>query len=402
MSLIGLDQARALLLDDLRELETERVLLDDLLGRTLAEPVIAFHSQPAEPRATMDGIAVPDPDPHAGAHWRLVGEAPAGGKAAAPLRFGEAIRIATGGVVPVGAARVLPQEIVEFSGREAVLKSSAGESCFFRRPGADFNAGDRLLDRGVRIGPGEIGLIAAANYASALVVREPRIAVCTAGDELVPPGTALGAGQSIDSATHAVCGLIRRWGGIPRPASLLPDELPLIVSALATAAGENDIVICIGGASVGARDVMRPAAKSIGARLLFEGIAVQPGKPCWHGRDGQGKLILGLPGNPSSALVCSHLLLLPLIERLMGRAAEQPFRPGYLTAALPANGSREQYLRATASLDSLGRLLATPLEDQDSGLQANLAKAQILVRRPARSPPLERGAKVETLELARA
>ena len=401
MSLLSLDQARALLLRDLPSLKPERVMLDDLLGRTLAAPVIASHTQPAEPRATMDGIAVLDAQPHAGACWRLVGDAPAGSKPFAPLRPGEAVRIATGAVVPDGSKRVLPQEILEFSERDVTLKSDAGQSPFLRRRGADFKEGERLLERGARIGPAELGLVAAANCASANAIREPRIAICTAGDELVLPGSTLGPGRSIDSASYAVAALIRSWGGVPQPASLLPDDPVLLVDALAAAVEESDIAICIGGASVGARDMMRPAARAIGARLVFEGIAVQPGKPCWHARHGTEKLILGLPGNPSSALVCAHLLLLPLIERLMGRAGEKRFRTGYVTSALPANGSREQYLRASASFDGEGRLLATPLADQDSGLQANLARAQLLIRRPPRARPLETGAKVEAVELTR-
>jgi molybdopterin molybdotransferase len=402
MSLITLDEARTLLLADLPALQRERVALDDALGRTLADPVIGSHTQPAEPRATMDGIAVPDPEPPIGAAWKLVGDARAGTLARATLKPGEAIRIATGAVVPEGAERVIPQEILEISSGEAILTSEVGKSRFLRRIAADFKAGDRLLERGTRIGPSELGLIAAANYAAVYVIREPRIAICTAGDELVAPGSALGAGRSVDSATHALAALIRRWGGMPEPGPLLPDDLQRITSALATAAGANDIVICIGGASVGSRDLMRPAARAIGAPLLFEGIAVQPGKPCWHGRLGDAKLLLGLPGNPSSAAVCSHLLLLPLIEALMGRAAEQRLRAAYVVTPLAANGDREQYLRATASYDGDGRLLATPIADQDSGLQSTLARAQILIRRPAGSPPLEKGGKVETLELTRA
>jgi molybdopterin molybdotransferase len=398
VSLITLDEARTLLLSDLPALGTERVALDDCLGRTLAEAVIASHTQPAEARATMDGIAVTDVKPALGASWQLVGDAPAGATSVAPLRSGDAVRIATGGVVPEGATRVLPQELVRFADDEATLVSACGASRFIRRTGSDFQSGEPLLERGIRIGPAELGLIAAANCSSVHVLRQPRIAICTAGDELVPAGSALSFGQSVDSATHALAALIGLWGGAPKTATLLRDDLPAIVAALAALAEECDVVICVGGASVGSRDLMRPAATAIGAQFLFAGVAVQPGKPCWHARH-KDAMLLGLPGNPSSAFVCAHLLLLPLIERLMNRPGEQELRTAYGTTNLPANGDREQYLRAAGSYDAEGRLLVTPVADQDSGLQANLAKAQFLLRRAAGAPSLDGGAKVEVLEL---
>lgn len=396
--MISLDHARALLLGDLPALAIECVALDEALGRTLAEPLIASHTQPIERRATMDGIAVPDAEPVAGAHWRLVGEIPAGAKSSPPLQPGNAARIATGAVVPKGAERVIPQEMLQFSDTHVTLNSDAAAARFVRQPGADFKQGERLLDRGVRIGPAELGLIAAANCADVHVFCEPRVTVCSAGDELIAPGMELHEGQSVDSATHTLAALIRLWGGKLQASFLLPDDFHSIVSTLSDAAERSDVVLCIGGASVGARDLMRPAANAIGAQFLFQGIAVQPGKPCWHARHKGGSFILGLPGNPSSALVCAHLLLLPFLEKLMERPSTL-LRQAYLTTQLPANGEREQYLRATASLDREGRLLVSPLENQDSGLQANLAKAQVLIRRRPEARPLNRGAKVEVLAL---
>ncbi len=402
MSLISLDEAQRLLLRDLPFLRSERVTLDEVLGRTLATAIIASHTQPSESRATMDGIAVCELEPEVGKDWTLVGDAPAGSGAVASVRSGEAIRIATGAVVPDACRRVLPQEILEFEGNRASLKCPPGMACFIRRPGADFVADDRLLEPGVRIGPGELGLIAAANLESAEVVVEPRVAVCTAGDELVAPGSKLRQGQSVDSVSHTIAGLIRCWGGVPRLHSVLPDDLQTITAALLEAAGNCDILLCIGGASVGRRDLMRPATAASGAQFLFEGIALQPGKPCWHARSERGNLILGLPGNPSSAFVCAHLLLRPLMERLMGRAAAVAPRRACLKTSLPANGEREQFLRGTASFDDEGRLWVETLTDQDSGLQATLARAQILIRRLPGAEPLNRGEDVAIVELTSA
>jgi molybdopterin molybdotransferase len=402
LSLIGLAEARTLLLRDLSSPASQSVALEDALGRTLASAVVASHTQPVEPRATMDGIAVLEAEPSVGTEWRLVGDAPAGKGVAVPLRSGEAVRVATGAVVPEGCARVLPQEILEISGDGVSLKSRPGTAEFIRRPGADFTVGDHLLERGVRIGPGELTLIAAANLASAEVVREPRVAICTAGDELVTPGSTLHEGQSVDSASHSLDALVRSWGGVSQVHPILPDELQAITTSLRNALKTCDILLCIGGASVGRRDLMRPSAAALGAQFLFEGVAVQPGKPCWHARLAPDGLILGLPGNPSSAFVCAHLLLKPLMDKLMGRAAVVTLRPARSTFPLPANGEREQYLRATASYDGEGRLWAEKISDQDSGLQASLARAQLLIRRLPGAEPLDCGAEVEVMWLTSA
>jgi molybdopterin molybdotransferase len=204
----------------------------------------------------------------------------------------------------------------------------------------------------------------------------------------------------VDSASHAVGALIRRWGGEPRIHRVLPDDLDLTVAALRDLVDRCDIVLCIGGASVGKRDLMRPATAALDAQFRFERIAVQPGKPCWHARLGSSGLILGLPGNPSSAFVCAHLLLLPLIDKLMKRAPTLTLLPATSAAALPANGEREQYLRASKSFDEQGRLLALPIPDQDSGLQAALARSQLLIRRRPGATALDAGGPVDVLELS--
>ncbi|MEO5611214.1 MAG: molybdopterin molybdotransferase MoeA [Sphingomicrobium sp.] len=401
MSLISLDQARDLLLEDVQQLAAETVALDDALGRTLAEPVVAAHTQPLEPRATMDGIAVAAIAPVVGDCWTLTGEALAGAPATAPLGPGEAVRIATGGVVPKDATRVLPQEILNFTGDSVTLASEPGSAPFIRDAGADFTAGDGLLDGGTVVGPAQIGLIAAANRATVAVVRRPRVAILTAGDELVAPGAALEAGRSVDSASHVLAALVTCWGGEAQLYPILPDRLNEITSALRAAAPLCDIILCIGGASVGKRDLMRPAvATAFSADFRFEGIAVQPGKPCWHARSATAKLLLGLPGNPSSAFVCAHLLLQPLMQTLVGRPVGQELQLAFAAVAIPANGPREQYLRATVTRDNDGRMLVAPVESQDSGLQANLAKAQVLIRRLPHAEALAPGDKVQIVQLS--
>lgn len=398
LTLISLDEALALLLDKVARLNMERVALELALGRTLAEPVTAAHNQPAEPRATMDGVAVPDADPPVGTCWRLVGEVAASPGRPGPLRSGEAVRIGTGAVVPPGVARIIPQEIIRFSKDTVELAAAPAQTQFIRRPGTDFQSGERLVESGTVISPAVIGTIAAANLAAVDVCRQPVVAILTAGDELVRPGSALGTGHSIDSASQMIGSLVRTWGAVPHVEPLLADELEPIATAMSAAMRTADIVLCIGGASVGRRDFMRPAARSLGAHMLFEGIAVQPGKPCWHARTDGGKLILGLPGNPTSAFVCAHLLLRPLIEQMLRGSWTAGYGGARLKTSLPANGSREQFFRASASLDDDGQLWAEPIGNQDSGLQAVLAKAQLLVRRPAGAEKLAAGSRVEVIQ----
>lgn len=401
VSLISLDQARSLLLENVYALAAESVSLDEALCRTLAEPLVALHTQPLEARATMDGIAIAASAPVLGDRWKLVGEALAGAPSAVPLGAGEATRIATGGVVPVGAKRVLPQEILNYTGDLVKLAGEPGSTRFIRDAGADFLAGDRLLDRGTVIGPAQLGLIAAANRATVDVVRRPRVAILTAGDELVAPGSTLEAGRSVDSASHTLGALINRWGGEAQHYPILPDRLDAITASLRAAADSCDIMLCVGGASVGKRDLMRPAvATAFGAEFRFEGIAVQPGKPCWHARSDIAKILLGVPGNPSSAFVCAHLLLLPLMQALVGRSVGDGLQLAFAAEALPVNGPREQYLRATSSSDAEGRLLVSPVESQDSGLQANLAKANVLIRRLPFAEPLAPGDRTLVLRLS--
>ncbi|MEO7366205.1 MAG: molybdopterin molybdotransferase MoeA [Sphingomicrobium sp.] len=400
MSLISLDQARALLLEAVQPLAAECVSLDEALGRTLAEPVVAAHTQPLEPRATMDGIAIAAVAPVPGDHWVLAGEALAGAPSAGPLEPGRAVRIATGGIVPDGATRVLPQEILSFTGDLVTLEGEPGSARFVRDAGADFVAGDGLLDRRTIIGPAQVGMIAAANRATVEVVRRPRVAIVTAGDELVGPGSILEAGQTVDSASHALGALIGRWGGVAQLYPILTDRLGDIAMVLGEAAQSCDILLCIGGASVGKRDLMRPAvAAALDVNFRFEGIAVQPGKPCWHARSDVATLLLGVPGNPSSAYVCAHLLLLPVMQALVGRSVEYGFQLAFAAARIPANGLREQYLRATFFTDAEGRPQVTPVESQDSGLQANLARAHVLIRRLPFAESLAPGDKTQVLQL---
>lgn len=372
--MISVGEALERLLAEAPATEEELVRLEDLRRRTLSRDVVAGFDWPIEPRSTMDGIAV-GPKADAFGSLRLIGEASAGTPFDGELKEDTAIRVATGAVVPKGADRVVPIEQVEIVGTQARLVGG-GEDRFIRARGSDFREGDVLLQAGRVLNAGAIALVAAANQPDVWVRGRPRVTIISCGDELVAPGTDLGPGQTVDSARLAIAALATDWGADVATVPRLPDEPAPTESALRSALRTSDLVVSIGGASVGARDYLRPAARALGMEFAFEKVAVQPGKPCWHARSPDG-MILGLPGNPASAVVCAHLFLRPLLDAMLGRPSI-PFSTARLAEGASA-GEREQYLRGRVT-DRDGAAWVELAPDQDSGLQSFLAWADCLVR----------------------
>jgi molybdopterin molybdotransferase len=380
--MIPLDAARALLLADVTPLEREPVALRDALGRVLAEQLVARNDQPALPVSAMDGFAVMAADAVAGARLMVIGEAYAGTPFAGALAAGQAVRIATGGVLPRGADQVVMQEVTRREQGVLVIEGHMGESTFVRPAGGDFRAGDLLLDAGQSITAARVGLAAAASVASLKVRRRPRVAIFASGDELREPGSALAPGEVANSAAFALAALVEQWGGIADRRAVLPDD-QAIAGETIDEARDADLLLFIGGASVGDRDVLRAAVEALGATILFDRIAVQPGKPSWHARFSDGRLLLGLPGNPVSAFVCAHLLLEPLLAALLARPSRCQTQRAQIATALPECGARETWWRARLTVDEEGRRIATPDLQRDSSLQRSLAAANALLRQPA-------------------
>jgi molybdopterin molybdotransferase len=270
------------------------------------------------------------------------------------------------------------------------ILEAPGSASYVRPAGLDFAAGQTLARAGELLTPALLGLAAAANFDALQVRRRPRVAILASGDELREPGSPLDPGAIVNSAAYALAELVAGWGGAPHRLPILPDDRPACEQALRAADLDCDIILPLGGASVGDRDVLKPLVLGLGAELVFERIAVQPGKPCWHARFADGRLVLGLPGNPASAFVCAHLLLKPLLLALLGRAEPDRLVPAALTRDVPEGADREVYWRARLCADSAGRLVVTPDDRQDSSLQTPLASANALIRRlpyaPAASP----------------
>jgi molybdopterin molybdotransferase len=391
---LSVEAARDRMLALAGPLGSETVGLDAARGRILAEPVTAARDQPPFDASAMDGWATRGP----GADLAILGESAAGKGYAHPLAPDQAVRIFTGAPVPAGAERVVIQEVAERSGDRIKVPAAFADERYIRPRGGDFRAGDALLAAGVRLDAWRIGLAAAAGRADLAVTRRPRVAILATGGELARAGEAPGPDQIFDSGGPAVAALIATWGGTARRLEATGDDVETIAEAARLAGG--DLIVTIGGASVGDHDLVKPALARLGLELAVETIRVRPGKPTWFGRLADGRLVLGLPGNPASAMVCAELFLRPLLSALQGADPALRMSAAQLASALPANGAREHWMRAGLSIEA-GRLLAAPMRDQDSSLVSVFAGSGALIRRRIDAPAAEAGAVVDILPLER-
>jgi molybdopterin molybdotransferase len=399
----SVDDALARVLDGARRLDgAETVPLAHALGRTLAQNLVARRTQPPLDVSAMDGYAVRAADlADSRARLRLVGESAAGHGFAGRLQNGEATRIFTGAPIPEGADAVLLQEdaVIENGLVGANAPPCPGQN--IRGKGLDFSQGAPGLFAGDRLGPAELALAAAMNCAEAPVARRPRVALLASGDELVPPGAAPGPAQIVACNGFAVAAIVERAGGEVVDLGIFRDEIDELERGIALAReAKADVLATLGGASVGDRDLLRPALARQGMILDFWRIAMRPGKPLIHGRLGDMR-ILGLPGNPVAAFVCALVFLAPLLRALQGdpRAGADETEAALLGADLPANKGRRDFMRATLAKDSAGRLVATPQPLQDSSLLTELVRSQALLIRDVGAPPARAGETCRILRL---
>ena len=400
MALLSVAEALARVTRDLAPLETERVALDKADGRVLAEDLAARLTQPPFDASAMDGYAVRAVDLAAlPATLRLVGRSAAGAGFRGRVGQGEAVRIFTGAPVPEGADLVVIQENAEEGPGSVTVREVSGDP-HIRPRGQDFTEGEVLVTAGTRLGPRELMLAAAMNQVDLPVRRKPKVAILATGNEVVPPGSELAADQIVSSVPYGLAALIARHGGEAMPLGIAKDESESIIT-LARAGSAADILVTIGGASVGEYDLVAAALKSEGLELDFWKIAMRPGKPLLFGRMGTSR-VLGVPGNPVSALICAQVFLVPMLNKLLGLVEElRPEPDSVLGAALPANGIREHYMRARSEWREDGVRVVTPLPSQDSSLVAALARADCLIVRAPNAPALPQGAAVRIVPLDR-
>jgi molybdopterin molybdotransferase len=307
------------------------------------------------------------------------------------------VRIFTGAPLPTGADTVVIQENTERSGEEVLVREAPKPGANVRTAGGDFRQGEPLLGAGHLIDAAAILIAAAAGHAALPVRRRPRVAILATGDELVEPGSALGRDQIVSSNPYGLGALIARAGGEPEILGIAPDDREAIAAKVAAAAGA-DVLVTIGGASVGDRDLVRPVLEAAGMTLDFWKVAIRPGKPMLFGRLDRMR-VLGLPGNPVSCLVAARVFLVPLIERLLGRAGRMEERAALLAHDLPANGPRQHYMLARLVADTAEAPRVSVLPSQDSARTSGLVAANALIVRAPEAPAAQSGDSVRLLPL---
>lgn len=399
MTLISVEAAQSELLSAVRPTGNERVSLSEAGGRVLAADLEARRTQPPVSLSSMDGYAVRAAASAGEAWFRVVGESAAGHSFGQAVGEGEAVRIFTGAPLPSGTDCVVMQEDAERDLDRVRFKVALAGGQYVRPRGLDFNEGDVGLRAGTRLGFASLGLAAAMNHDSLLVRRWPRVALIASGDELVPPGGDPQPHQIIASSSVALAYLVRQAGGEPIDLSIAPDDLGSLRRRIRRGLDDGaDVVVVIGGASVGDHDFTRAALEAEGAAIGFWKVAMRPGKPLMHGRIDQAH-VLGLPGNPVSTLVCGVLFLAPLIRAMLGLGDVLPeTSTAILEAPLAANDMRRDYLRGEMSMKD-GQLRVTPFARQDSSLLRTMAMANALIIRPEYAPAIAAGETVEVIRL---
>lgn len=396
--MISVDEAtrRVLALAEDRALGTETVPLRAAAGRTLAKSVEARRDQPPFDASAMDGYAIRESDHQPGRQLAVIGEAGAGHIFDGVLTAGAAVRIFTGAAVPTGAERVVLQEDVTRDGDRITLGDRLETSSNIRMMGDDFKVGARI-DAPRRLSPSDLALIASMNCPEVTVTRRPVVAIMATGDELVMPGEAPGPGQIIASNGFALAAMAEAAGAEARMLPIAHDNEASLRATFALAEGA-DVIVTVGGASVGDHDLVGPVAEALGLRRSFWKIAMRPGKPLMAGRMASGAAMLGLPGNPVSAVVCAKLFLIPLIERLQGLDGQLHPEEARLGGDVGANGPRTHFMRARLSYGA-GGLQITPFGSQDSSLLSILSEANALLIRPVADGARKAGERVDFLRI---
>jgi molybdopterin molybdotransferase len=395
---LSVEDARARILADLRPTAPETVGLAAAWGRVSAAPVLARLTQPPSDVSAMDGYALRAADGAPGAVLTVIGSAPAGHPFAGSVGPGQAVRLFTGSVIPDGADGVLIQEDAARDGERLTVGETVIAGRHIRRAGQDFAAGQEVVGAGRRLGVRDIGLAAAANHAWLAVHRRPRIAILATGDEIALPGDPIPPGGIVSSNAHALAALVQAGGGEACVLPIAADTLEA-VGAVADAVAGMDMLVTTGGASVGDHDLVIAGLQQRGLTVDFWKIAMRPGKPLVFGQLGAVPM-LGLPGNPVSAIVCATLFLLPALARLSGLPGAPPaVVPGIAGADLAANDGRADHLRATLHVDEAGQLVATPFPVQDSAMLRRLARADALVLRAPRAHAVAAGAPIAMIRL---
>ncbi|HLA01180.1 MAG TPA: gephyrin-like molybdotransferase Glp [Aestuariivirga sp.] len=395
MALLPVEEARARILSNVKPLAPENIPLAQALGRVLAKALSAKRDQPPFNASAMDGYAVRSED--VATERKIIGISAAGHAFKGSLKPGEAVRIFTGAPVPSTADAVVIQENTESNGKAVTVLSPARAQHNIRPRGLDFKKSETLLPASIRLNARDIGLAAAMNCSIVSVRKKPIVAVIATGDELVLPGQKPRADQIVSSNSNALAAMAESFGAEVTNCGIVKDNLKATERAILKMA-KADVIVTTGGASVGDHDFIQQALKNIGVKIDFWKIAMRPGKPFMYGRKGK-QHVLGLPGNPVSALVCARLFLKPLLNALQDLPVEEAAIQARLGVAMPANDSRQDYIRAKLESAADGTRTATPFNKQDSSMQRTFRDAHCLIIRAPNAPATPAGGLVPILNL---
>ena len=371
----------------------ETVELKKCLGRVLAKPLESTRSNPPFPSSAMDGYAIDKANLKSGAEFKVIGESAAGHSYPKKINKNEAVRIFTGSRVPDGANLVLMQEDVEADKKFIIVKENFDKKSNIRLEGSDFSKGYKVKTPLI-LGAKEISLLAAMNFAHLSVRKKPTVAIISTGDELVFPGESPKADQIIASNAYGIAALCKECGAEPRILPIAQDNLKSIEYIIGLAQ-DADLIITIGGASVGKYDLINEATNNFGVDKSFHKVAMRPGKPLMAGKINETALV-GLPGNPVSALVCGYVFIKPLIRAMLG--LEKKSTPRLIAPCntpLPKNGPREHYMRAVL----LPNGYLEPVENQDSARLALLCDSDALLIRAAHAEAIPAKTQCEYIKI---
>jgi molybdopterin molybdotransferase len=387
-------------LSGVQTLSTEEVPLSAAAGRVLAEDVKARVSHPPADVSSMDGYAVRAADvASVPVSLMLIGESSAGDGFGGTVGAGQCARIFTGAPVPGGADAIVIQEDTDRDGDTVIMKESSKAGRYIRPAGLDFKKDQVLLETGTILSARHVGLAAGMNVPTLKVQRKPKVALLGNGNELIEPGNVVGPHQIINSNTVAMMAFVAACGGDPIDLGIARDTVESLKEKM-TAAQDTDLLVTMGGASVGDYDLVQQVLGDKGFDLDFYRIAMRPGKPLIFGHM-NGLPVLGLPGNPVSVSVTALVFMKPALEKMLGIAPDsKPTETALLGSDLSENDRRQDYLRSKLSFDDNGERIATPFSKQDSSMMATLAHADCLIVRAPHAPAIEKGSRVEIITLA--
>jgi molybdenum cofactor synthesis domain-containing protein len=416
-ALLGLEEARRLILQDVLPLRAETVPLSEALGRVLASDTVALLTLPRWDNSAMDGFAVRSQDvvdasEATPVRLAVIGEVAAGHVPGSRVVTGTAVRVLTGAMLPPGADAVVPVEETDAAQGVAALpgevgiRAAAARGAHVRLVGSDIEQGEALLPAGTRIGPAALAALAATGHASVEVHRRPRVAIVATGDELSPLGEPLGPASIPDSNSESIAAQVIAAGAEPVRLGIAIDEQEAVRERVVEGILAADVLVATGGVSVGARDVVRGVFEEVGSLDLWR-VAIQPGKPLAYGSaarpDGGYCILFGLPGNPVSSFVTFELFVRPVLRRMRGESATQgrPVVRAVLDEAVRKSRDRRAFLRVRLSEepDESGRLHASLAGGQGSHVLSALAVANGLAVIPEGLPSLPAGAEVEVIRI---